>query len=210
MTPHALIPIPLTSASQTDFVPKIKDDDQLPDKARLRTLSSFIKEYNKSPNQSTTSLPRQSPTGTPTTQHPSFTHTQKPSESPQPQNQDPTMAHTTTTVTTRPSFLSRLRGGKTHRRTYENSTHGTHHHHNQTTAGTATGARRQRTWGRRRGGVTAQPVHHHHRKPSVGDKISGAMMKLRGSLTRRPGLKAAGTRRMRGTDGKGSHHVAAY
>lgn len=41
----------------------------------------------------------------------------------------------------------------------------------------------------------------------VGDKVSGAMMKLRGSLTRRPGLKAAGTRRMHGTDGKGSHRV---
>ncbi|APA12762.1 predicted protein [Sclerotinia sclerotiorum 1980 UF-70] len=56
----------------------------------------------------------------------------------------------------------------------------------------------------------SQPAHHHHRKPSMGDKISGALLKLRGSLTRRPGLKAAGTRRMRGTDGKGSHHVAAY
>lgn len=33
------------------------------------------------------------------------------------------------------------------------------------------------------------------------------MMKLRGSLTRRPGLKAAGTRRMHGTDGRGSHRV---
>ena len=30
---------------------------------------------------------------------------------------------------------------------------------------------------------------HHHRKPSVGDKVSGAMMKLRGSLTKKPGLK---------------------
>ncbi|KAF1825095.1 uncharacterized protein K489DRAFT_306028, partial [Dissoconium aciculare CBS 342.82] len=54
---------------------------------------------------------------------------------------------------------------------------------------------------------------HHHttaagaprRKVSMGDKLSGAMMKLRGSVTRRPGLKAAGTRRMNGTDGLGSH-----
>ena len=35
----------------------------------------------------------------------------------------------------------------------------------------------------------AAPVHHHRRKASMGDKVSGAMMKLRGSLTRRPGLK---------------------
>jgi hypothetical protein len=47
--------------------------------------------------------------------------------------------------------------------------------------------------------------HHQQRRASFGDKISGAMMKLRGTLTRRPGLKAAGTRRMRGTDGRGSH-----
>ncbi|KAF2398734.1 hypothetical protein EJ06DRAFT_464290, partial [Trichodelitschia bisporula] len=53
--------------------------------------------------------------------------------------------------------------------------------------------------------TTGAPVHHHRRRPSIGDKISGAMMKLRGSLTRRPGLKAAGTRRMHGTDGRGSH-----
>jgi len=49
-------------------------------------------------------------------------------------------------------------------------------------------------------------VHHHRRRPSMGDKVSGAMMKLRGTLTRRPGLKAAGTRRMHGTDGRGSHN----
>ncbi|KAF2092646.1 hypothetical protein NA57DRAFT_12524, partial [Rhizodiscina lignyota] len=52
-----------------------------------------------------------------------------------------------------------------------------------------------------RGGATR----HHQRRVSTGDKVSGAMMKLRGSLTRRPGLKAAGTRRMHGTDGRGSH-----
>jgi hypothetical protein len=45
------------------------------------------------------------------------------------------------------------------------------------------------------------------RKVTMGDKISGAMMKLRGTVTRRPGLKAAGTRRMHGTDGLGSHRV---
>ncbi|KAK5053702.1 hypothetical protein LTR84_001663 [Exophiala bonariae] len=48
--------------------------------------------------------------------------------------------------------------------------------------------------------TTAAP----RRKTSIGDKVSGAMMKLRGSLTRRPGVKAAGTRRMHGTDGRGT------
>lgn len=52
--------------------------------------------------------------------------------------------------------------------------------------------------------TTAAPVHHHQRKPSMGDKLSGAMLKLKGSLTHRPGQKAAGTRRMRGTDGRGA------
>jgi hypothetical protein len=61
---------------------------------------------------------------------------------------------------------------------------------------------------------TGATTHHHttaagapRRKVSMGDKLSGAMMKLRGSVTRRPGLKAAGTRRMNGTDGLGSHRV---
>ncbi|KAK4549724.1 hypothetical protein LTR36_005025 [Oleoguttula mirabilis] len=54
-------------------------------------------------------------------------------------------------------------------------------------------------------GHTRAPTHRHERKPSVGDKVSGAMMKLKGSLTGKPGLKAAGTRRMHGTDGRGTH-----
>jgi len=36
-----------------------------------------------------------------------------------------------------------------------------------------------------------EPVHHHRRRPSIGDKISGAFMKLEGALTRRPGLKVS-------------------
>ncbi|KAI1451601.1 hypothetical protein F4805DRAFT_463611 [Annulohypoxylon moriforme] len=61
---------------------------------------------------------------------------------------------------------------------------------------------------RRRGhhaGITTQPATHHHRKPHLKDKIEGAAKKLNGKLTRRPGKKAAGTRQMHGTDGKGSH-----
>ncbi|OTB05951.1 hypothetical protein M426DRAFT_21381 [Hypoxylon sp. CI-4A] len=49
------------------------------------------------------------------------------------------------------------------------------------------------------------PATHHKRKPLLKDKIEGAVEKLEGKLTRRPGKKAAGTRKMRGTDGKGSH-----
>ncbi|KAK3945949.1 hypothetical protein QBC46DRAFT_336114 [Diplogelasinospora grovesii] len=48
-------------------------------------------------------------------------------------------------------------------------------------------------------------VHHQKRHASIGDKISGAFLKLKGTLTGRPGQKAAGTRRMHGTDGLGSH-----
>ncbi|KAF8459057.1 hypothetical protein BGX38DRAFT_1264761 [Terfezia claveryi] len=33
------------------------------------------------------------------------------------------------------------------------------------------------------------PVHHHKRRPSIGDRISSAMLKLKGSLTNRPGQK---------------------
>nr|CEG03455.1 unnamed protein product [Fusarium acuminatum CS5907] len=62
--------------------------------------------------------------------------------------------------------------------------------------------------GRRTHATTAHaaPVHHHQRRPSMKDKVSGALLKLKGSLTRRPGVKAAGTRRMHGTDGRGARH----
>ncbi|CAH0053118.1 unnamed protein product [Clonostachys solani] len=49
-------------------------------------------------------------------------------------------------------------------------------------------------------------VHHHQkRRPSFKDKVSGALLRMKGSLTHRPAVKAAGTRRMHGTDGRGSH-----
>ncbi|KAI0012482.1 hypothetical protein F4779DRAFT_35851 [Xylariaceae sp. FL0662B] len=51
-------------------------------------------------------------------------------------------------------------------------------------------------------------VHHQKRHATIGDKISGAMTRLAGTLTRRPGKKAAGTRRMHGTDGRGSRRTA--
>ncbi|QPH04150.1 hypothetical protein C2857_000924 [Epichloe festucae Fl1] len=75
------------------------------------------------------------------------------------------------------------------------------HTHTTSTTTTTASPRRRGLFSRR------QPVHHQKRKASFGDKVSGALMKLRGSLTRRPGLKAAGTRRMHGTDGRGSHRA---
>jgi hypothetical protein len=86
-----------------------------------------------------------------------------------------------TTTTYRPTMMDRLRGRHGHRETV--------------TTGTT----------RRRGGLFSHRVHHQKRHATLGDKISGAMLKLKGTLTHRPGVKAAGTRRMRGTDGRGSH-----
>lgn len=107
------------------------------------------------------------------------------------------MARTTTTRS-KPSLLARLRGApKTVTTTHTTTT---------TTRRSARKTKRANNYNT----TTGAPVQHHRRKVSIGDKVSGAMMKLRGSLTRRPGLKAAGTRRMHGTDGRGSHHVAAY
>ncbi|KAK0613439.1 hypothetical protein B0T14DRAFT_526245 [Immersiella caudata] len=59
--------------------------------------------------------------------------------------------------------------------------------------------------------VVSTHHHHHHtqkRHATIGDKISGALLKLKGTLTGRPGQKAAGTRRMHGTDGRGQVKVA--
>ncbi|KAG8677039.1 hypothetical protein FPOAC2_03158 [Fusarium poae] len=81
--------------------------------------------------------------------------------------------------------------------------------HTVTTTTTTTTKPRRGMFG---GGSTARrthgaaPVHHHQRKPSMKDKVSGALLKIKGSLTRRPGVKAAGTRRMHGTDGRGARH----
>lgn len=38
-------------------------------------------------------------------------------------------------------------------------------------------------------GTTTTHHHHNKRKPSVGDKVSGALMKLRGSVMGRRGVK---------------------
>ena len=43
----------------------------------------------------------------------------------------------------------------------------------------------------RAGGLFHSRVHHQKRRASLGDKISGALLKLKGSLTRRPGTKVS-------------------
>ncbi|KAJ5219552.1 hypothetical protein N7468_008756, partial [Penicillium chermesinum] len=95
---------------------------------------------------------------------------------------------TTTTTTTKPSMMTRLRG------------HNTKHKTVKTTTKTAPKPRSKKT------NYGIHKTHHHKRKPTIGDKVSGAMLKMKGSLTHRPGVKAAGTRRMHGTDGRGSHY----
>lgn len=106
---------------------------------------------------------------------------------------------TTTTTTTRypnkvggrtakPSLMQRLTGPRKTRA------------HPVGTTGKARPVRRTHGTRAPRATATTTP----RRKTSIGDKVSGAMLKLKGSLTRRPGQKAAGTRRMHGTDGRGT------
>ncbi|CAL3967501.1 unnamed protein product [Diplocarpon coronariae] len=104
------------------------------------------------------------------------------------------------TRTTKATLMTRLRGRHAKTRTTKTTT--------------AVDSRAQdpartsrRGASRRMAAHTTTPVTHHKRHVTMADKISGAMMKLKGSLTRRPGVKAAGTRRMHGTDGRGSHRA---
>lgn len=78
----------------------------------------------------------------------------------------------------------------------------------------STGPERTRTTTKKRAGpkksVTGAgikkraPNTHHKRKASLKDKVEGAAEKIKGTVERKPGKKAAGTKKMRGTDGKGS------
>ncbi|KAJ5691795.1 hypothetical protein N7462_001218 [Penicillium macrosclerotiorum] len=84
---------------------------------------------------------------------------------------------TTTTRESKPSLMTRLKGPNARTRTIKTKTtttrHGPSSHHHST----------KRHWG------NSSPRHHHKRKVTMGDKVSGAMLKLKGSLTRRPGVK---------------------
>ena len=59
-------------------------------------------------------------------------------------------------------------------------------------------------------GVTKKraPNTHHKRKPSLKDKVEGAVEKIEGIIENKPGKKAAGTKKMKGTDGKNSKTAA--
>lgn len=48
------------------------------------------------------------------------------------------------------------------------------------------------------------PATHHKRKPHLTDKVAGAVEKVVGKIEHKPGKEAAGTKRMRGTDGRNS------
>lgn len=109
--------------------------------------------------------------------------------------------HTTTTTTSQPSLLGKLTGGR--KRTTTRTTKPT------TSRRTGAGVHKTHGTGTHAHGTHAAhgATHHQQRRPGIGDKVSGALMKVKGSLTGRSGQKAAGTRRMHGTDGKGSHRV---
>jgi hypothetical protein len=121
----------------------------------------------------------------------------------------------TTSTTRKPSLLSRLAGKKTTQNarvtestsknpitgttttTRKTTTHSNglgHHGHagkgplatNSTgVRGTGTGTRSTATTSRSKHTVTGTQ----HRKPTMGDKISGGLMNLKGSLTGKPGVK---------------------
>lgn len=50
---------------------------------------------------------------------------------------------------------------------------------------------RRRAAPAKRSHVHATPVHHQKRRPSMKDKVSGALLKLKGSLTHRPAVKVS-------------------
>jgi hypothetical protein len=127
-----------------------------------------------------------------------------------------TTAHTTTTGR-KPSLLSRLTGKKTSNArvtestsrnpitgttttTRKTTTHpsGVGHHGHAgkgplASKSTVTRSSATRSSTTRSKGVTTTGTHHHHhqRKPSMGDKISGGLMHLKGSLTGKPGVKVS-------------------
>ena len=94
---------------------------------------------------------------------------------------------TTTTRSSKPTLMTRLRGPNARSKTVKTKTTTTQHGPAATTTRRGP-APATHTTGRRRWG-TSRPQHHHRRKPSIGDKFSGAMLRLKGSLTHRPGVK---------------------
>lgn len=96
---------------------------------------------------------------------------------------------TTTTRTTKPTLMTRLKGRNAKSRTVKTTTttepthaYG-HGHGTRRTHGT------HRTLGHRGHAYNTTPALHHRRKATLGDKVSGAMLKLKGTLTHRPAVK---------------------
>jgi hypothetical protein len=60
-------------------------------------------------------------------------------------------------------------------------------------------------------GITKKraPATHHKRKPSIKDKVEGAVEKVVGKIEHKPGKVGAGTKKMHGTDGKRSRSKKA-
>ena len=71
---------------------------------------------------------------------------------------------------------------------------------------TTAGTKKRSTKAGSAGGVVKKraPATHHKRKPSLKDKVEGAAEKVVGAIENNPAKKAAGTKKIRGTDGKGS------
>ncbi|KAF2441645.1 hypothetical protein P171DRAFT_434296 [Karstenula rhodostoma CBS 690.94] len=113
-----------------------------------------------------------------------------------------TAPRTTRTTRTKPSLKTRLMGPPRTTATRTSARRAP-----ATTTTTTTTKTTRTTNGAGVGHHGATTTAHHKRHATVGDKVSGALMKLRGSLTHRPGLKAAGTRRMHGTDGRNARRV---
>jgi hypothetical protein len=110
---------------------------------------------------------------------------------------------TTTTTTTKPHGTHGANAGYARKPTLMQRLKGNSKSH--TTKTHVAAPRQKRSKIARSNGVTKNGTP--RRKTSLGDKVSGMMMKLKGSATHRPGEKAAGTRRMRGTDGRGSRRL---
>jgi hypothetical protein len=140
------------------------------------TLSDFIKNQTYSTQQTSSSSSNLSSNTQTTTATSSSTSSIKMAFGTRRRNQ-------VVTRETKPTLMTRLRGRNANTRTVKTTTTVQPNHGH--TAGHTT-ARRSR-WGRST--RTAQPVVHHKRHASIGDKISGAMLKLKGSLTHRPGVK---------------------
>ncbi|KAJ5110547.1 hypothetical protein N7532_001082 [Penicillium argentinense] len=87
---------------------------------------------------------------------------------------------TTTTRSSKPTLMTRLRGPNAKSKTVKTKTTTTRH-------GPSSHRTTKRHWG------VGRPVQHHRRKTTLGDKLSGAMLKLKGSLMHRPAVKVSVT-----------------